>query len=81
MIQSVKDLSLDGIEVGELIKHLEACVVQGSDWQRLQVQQIGVRWMPLGQDQMLERQGAVRLAADPPVIKKPSKLKMLEFGT
>ena len=62
----MKQLCLDGVEVGELVEHLEAGVVQGCHWQRLKVQQVSVGRVALGQDQVLERQGAVSLATDPP---------------
>lgn len=40
VVERVKDLRLDGVEVGELVEALKARVAQGPDRQGLQVQQL-----------------------------------------
>lgn len=40
MVQCVKDLSLDGVEVSELVQTLKLTVAQSCHWQWLQVQQL-----------------------------------------
>lgn len=40
VIQRVKDLSLDGVEVSELVQALKLAVTQSCHWQWLQVQQL-----------------------------------------
>lgn len=49
------DLRLDGIEVGELVEGLDGRAVQCADGERLQVEQVRVGRVLLGQDQVGKR--------------------------
>ena len=60
-------LRLDGVEVGEAVQRLERRAVQRRQRQRVQVQQLGVRRVPLRQDQALEGDRQQRLRAQPVV--------------
>ncbi len=48
-------LCLQGVEVGEGVHGLVGGVVQGRQGEGVQVQQLSVGWVPLWQDQILER--------------------------
>ena len=67
VVKGMEDLSLDGIKMRKLVDPLESRVVQGCDWQRREIQEIRVRRMSLRQNQVLEGDGAVGLAADPTI--------------
>ena len=63
MVERVEDLRLYGVEVVEPEERLEPGVVQGGDGQGLEVEERRVRRVALGEDQVLERDGAIRLTA------------------
>ncbi len=41
--QGVEDLSLNGVEVGELVQRFQPRIIQRCHWQRLKVQQLCMR--------------------------------------
>lgn len=67
VVQRVKDLSLDGVEVLELVELLQPAVLEHRRRERRQVEQGGVRRVTLRQDEVLEREWLVYLAAQPAV--------------
>ena len=68
-------LRLDGVEVGEAVQRLERRAVQRRQRQRVQVQQLGVRRVPLRQDQTLERDCQQRLRAQPVIGDGPAQAR------
>ena len=79
MIESMEYLGLNRVEVSELVEPLESGVVQGGDGQGREVQEIGVRGVSFREDQVLEGDGAVGLAADPPVRERPDVVLRREW--
>lgn len=91
-------LSLDGVEKGELllIETLKGTVPQGRHRQRLQVQELGWRWVLLWEDQVSEGHRQLRLTgcregqaelhlgplhlAEPRQMKGPEALLSTPFG-
>ena len=67
MVKDVKELRLNGIEVGEGIERFPEGVLQRRHRQRFQVEHVRVRRMPIGQDQVLEVDWVGGLAAHPSV--------------
>ena len=65
-------LRLDGVEVRESVERLVLRAAQGRNRQRVEVQQLGVRRVALGQDQALEGQRQERLRVQPPVRHRPA---------
>ena len=64
-------MNLDGIEVRELVEPLVVGVVECGDGERLEVEEVCVRRVALREDEVLEGDGAVRLAPHPPVGHRP----------
>ena len=60
-------LCLQGVEVGEGVHRLVGGVVQGREGQGVQVQQLCVGWVPLWQNQVLERHCQEGLCSKPRV--------------
>ena len=56
VVEGVEHLGLHGVEVGEGVEPLVARVLEGGEGQGVQVQQLGVRGVELGEDQVLEGQ-------------------------
>ena len=61
MIESVEDLGLHRVKVRELVELLIARIAEGSDWKRMEVQQLGVRRMDLRKNEVFEGDGHYRL--------------------
>ena len=57
MIEGVEHLCLHGVEIRELVELLVTGVLESRHWQRVQVQQVGVGRVDLGQDEVLEGYG------------------------
>ena len=57
VVQGVEQLGLDGVEVSEGIQHLKPRVFEGRHRKGVQVQQRGVRGMPVREDEVLEPNG------------------------
>ena len=74
--QPLSNPDLDGIEVGELVEPLEVWVVEGGDGEGSEVEEVGVGRVALGEDEVLEGDGAVRLAPHPPV-RNGSEVRMI----
>ena len=67
VVQHVEELRLDRVEVLEWVQLLQLRVVQRRHRQRLQVEQVRVRRVPVGQDQVLERDRVRQFGGQPPV--------------
>ena len=57
MIQGVEHLALDRVEVLKPKQLLVGGVLEGGDRKWLEVEQLGVRWVELRKDQVLEGNG------------------------
>jgi hypothetical protein len=65
MVDSVKDLGLHRVEVGEAVKVLKLLILHGLLWQRLQVQEVGMGRVQLRQNEVLERDRHNALCSEP----------------
>ena len=71
VVEGVEDLRLDRIEMREFVQPLECRVVQGSDRQGRQVQEVRVWRVSLREDQVLKANCAIRLTSNPSVRQCP----------
>ena len=53
--------------MSELIQTLKPFIVQHVDGKRLQVEEVGMRWMSVGKNEMLERESNDGLGSEPSV--------------
>ncbi len=70
----MKNLGLHGVEIGEFVQLLIARIAEGSDRQRMEVQQLGVRWVELWKDEVLEGNGHHRLCLKPAIRSSTHKV-------
>ena len=54
MVESVKNLGLYGVKVRKRKQLLIAGILQRRNWQRVKVEQLCVRWVDFGENEMLE---------------------------
>mmetsp|Transcript_58331 Transcript_58331/g.131371 ORF Transcript_58331/g.131371 Transcript_58331/m.131371 type:complete len:260 (+) Transcript_58331:2391-3170(+) len=76
-VECAERLRLNGVEDLQPLGGVELLglrVPQRRQWQRLQVKQLCVRWVLLGQDQVPEGDGQQRLGVDPTVRSNPDEV-------
>ena len=67
MIDRVKNLSLNRVKERERKERFVAGVLQCCHGQWVEIEQLGVRWMYLGEDQVLERDGDSGFGTQPAI--------------